>query len=240
MSNTNDPTAQPAAAQAEGLPPPASQAELQNQYIAIWKTVVETQMHFNEMSVKSRQLGLAFVAAALGISVVLLSRNEDFSFNVFDKGSIHVSVVLLIAAAFALLAVRQLDLGVYHKMLRGAVAFGEDFEEHYMKQVFNLEKGMTQAVSWFSRHEEAKLNKTHRPYRYEGSDEKTAELKISSFYTRSIVFLLVTALLLFVVHDSKSWISSEETSKQPVAESNEVIANDIASETGKILGPATE
>jgi hypothetical protein len=47
--------------------------------IRIWEKTVETQMHFNEMSVKSRQLGFTFVAAALGVAAFLLSRGEDFS-----------------------------------------------------------------------------------------------------------------------------------------------------------------
>jgi L-ribulose-5-phosphate 3-epimerase UlaE len=36
--------------------------------IRIWEKAVDTQMHFNEMSVKSRQLGFTFIAAALGIA----------------------------------------------------------------------------------------------------------------------------------------------------------------------------
>ena len=46
--------------------------------IKIWEKAVDTQMHFNEMSVKSRQLGLTFVAAALGVAIVLLGQNKDF------------------------------------------------------------------------------------------------------------------------------------------------------------------
>lgn len=33
--------------------------------IEIWKQAVDTQKHFNDMCVKSRQLGLTFVAASL-------------------------------------------------------------------------------------------------------------------------------------------------------------------------------
>ncbi|WP_296765565.1 hypothetical protein [Sediminimonas sp.] len=40
-------------------------SEEHQMYIQIWSRVVETQMHFNEMQVKSRQLGLTFVTAAL-------------------------------------------------------------------------------------------------------------------------------------------------------------------------------
>lgn len=42
-------------------------------YISIWAKSVDTQMHFNEMSVKARQFGLTFVAAALGLGVALMS-----------------------------------------------------------------------------------------------------------------------------------------------------------------------
>ena len=47
-------------------------------YVSIWAKAVDTQMHFNEMAVKSRQFGLAFVAAAMGLGIVLIARGEDF------------------------------------------------------------------------------------------------------------------------------------------------------------------
>jgi hypothetical protein len=130
----------------------------QEQYISIWAKAVDTQMHFNEMCVKSRQLGLTFVTAALGVAIVLLSRGDAFSFPIPFRGvdfQLHISVVILLGAWLALSAVRTLDLNVYHKMLRGAVTFGEDFEQHYMKQIFDLDKGMTQAISHFSRRQDA-------------------------------------------------------------------------------------
>lgn len=174
-------------------------------YVEIWAKAVETQMHFNEMSVKSRQIGLAFVAAALGLSVVLLSRKEDFSFAI-GRFELHVSVVLLITAFLALLAVKLLDLNVYHRMLRGAVTFGEDFEEHYMKQVFQLNKGMTQAISHFSRYEDAST--TTGPdgkYQYTGNNKLNAELKIRRFYNYASVALVLAAFALLVVTNIKHW-----------------------------------
>ena len=79
-------------------------------------------------SVKSRQLGLTFVAASLGLAVVLLSQGKAFSID-FRGWHVHVAVLLVVAAAMSMAAVRHLDLNVYHKMLRGAVAFGEDLEQ---------------------------------------------------------------------------------------------------------------
>jgi len=185
-------------------------SEQTERYISIWSKAVETQMHFNEMSVKSRQLGLTFVAAALGVAVVLLGRGDDFSLPVSVscfRFQIHISVVLLIGAMFAIVAVRGLDLKVYHKMLRGAVAFGEDFEENYMKNIFELNKGMTQAISHFSRFDDASVDAAQNgKYQYTGKIKITAEDKIKAFYTKTIRFLLISALGLFVITNLNIWL----------------------------------
>lgn len=85
-------------------------------------------------------------------------------------------------------------------MLRGAVSFGEDFEQNYMKQIFELEKGMTQAISHFSRFEDAVVmpNKDGK-YEYRGTKRKNALDKIRTFYRMSIGILVITALLLFIL-----------------------------------------
>lgn len=171
-------------------------------YVQIWEKAVDTQMHFNEMSAKSRQLGLTFVAGALGVGVILLSRGGDFALAFRVQGHefhVHVAVLIIAAAALALMAVRILDLNVYHKMLRGAVTFGEDFEETYMKQIFDLEKGMTQAISYFSRHEKAKAKKENGRYIYTGTDRRSAEKKIKRFYNLTIWVLVCVALALLVI-----------------------------------------
>jgi hypothetical protein len=205
MSDETTPEAPPLAGLPEtGSPaPPADKPSIEQQevYVSIWKIAVDTQMHFNEMSVKARQFGLTFVAAALGLGVVLMSRDQEFSLPIsyFGGFELHAIVVLVIASAFSLYAVRLLDLNVYHKMLRGAVAFGEDFEESYMKQIFNLEKGMTQAISQFSRHADTKVDKKAKPYQYSGESLKTAGDKLARFYNISIGALVVLALGLFIM-----------------------------------------
>lgn len=197
-----------------------------DRYIAIWAKAVETQMHFNEMSVKSRQLGLTFVAAALGVAVVLLSRNEDFLLSIdiyIISIKLHIAVLLILGACLALQAVRQLDLNVYHKMLRGAVAFGEDFEENYLKGIFNLEKGMTQAISHFSRYEDASTVKCDSgKFKYVGSIKSTAFDKIQNFYRRTTYFLLLAAIIFFVITNFNLWTaidrgSPPETGVAPVS-----------------------
>lgn len=192
--------------------------EQQQIYVSIWAKAVDTQMHFNEMSVKSRQFGLAFVAAALGLGIALLARNEDFSIAVHFLGGFDLNMTVLIAfaAAVGLYAVELLDLHVYHKMLRGAVTFGEDFEEKYMKEIFALEKGMTQAISHFSRFEDASILKSDKgSYSYTGKIRKNALIKIQKFYCFSIGALCVLGVCLFVATAHFGHPGKEKTTDHP-------------------------
>jgi len=201
----------------------APNPDQQEQYIAIWAKAVETQMHFNEMSVKSRQLGLTFVAAAMGVGIVLLSKGEEFAFSIPIEGikfQLHIAVVLLLGASLALYAVRGLDLNVYHKMLRGAVTFGEDFEENYMKKIFQLEKGMTQAISHFSRFSDARREVSRSgKYHYIGDKKVTAEDKIRAFYRSTIIFLCAAAAALLLVTNASA-ISEVISRMNPVVSKN--------------------
>lgn len=188
-----------------------------SEYIAIWSKAIDTQMHFNEMCVKSRQLGLTFVAAALGIAVVLLSRGGDFALPLqigTVKLDLHITVLLILGALLAVIAVRRLDLNVYHKMLRGAVTFGEDFEENYMKKVFNLEKGMTQAVSQFSRYKDASVEiQADGRYKYLGTKKVSAEKKIRRFYESTIWFLCIAAGVIFIITNCANWAPSSQNTE---------------------------
>ncbi|WP_412775671.1 hypothetical protein [Thalassospira lucentensis] len=175
-------------------------------YVEIWKVAVETQMHFNEMSVKSRQLGLTFVAAALGVAVILFTRGQDFVLDLGWDIKLHASVILILASALAVRAVRELDLNVYHKMLRGAVTFGEDFEENYMKSIFQLEKGMTQSISHFSRYSDGKVEKKAGRYHYFGETKITALDKIKSFYRKIHWYLIGTSIAIMLI-DNHLFIS---------------------------------
>lgn len=178
--------------------------------IAIWAKTVDTQMHFNEMSVKSRQLGLTFVAAALGVGIVLLSRGNDFAFSINIRSfplTLHVAVILVLGAWAALLAVRNLDLNVYHKMLRGAVTFGEDFEENYMKKIFDLKLGMTQTISHYSRYQDASKISKDGKYEYKGNSLISAEEKIREFYNRTSQFLLIGTIALFLFTNIEHWVA---------------------------------
>jgi hypothetical protein len=181
--------------------------------IEIWKQAVETQKHFNDMCVKSRQLGLTFVAASLGAAFYLFIRSTPvggepevaslahsisaYSLSVCGHTFVlHVSLAIIGAAAAAVFAVRHLDLGVYHQMLRGAVTFGEDLEEKHIKAIVGLRKGMTQTISHFSRYSDAdKKVASDGRYEYFGEKQVNAGKKLKRFYNIIFVLLAVFAIL---------------------------------------------
>jgi hypothetical protein len=200
--------------------PPAEQeattASREKLIVDIWKQAVDTQKHFNDMCVKSRQLGLTFVAASLGAALYLFIRTAPaegetgataagksiYAYSATICGHqivFHVSLVIILAAAAAVYAVRRLDLGVYHQMLRGAVTFGEDLEEKHIRHLVDLRQGMTQTISHFSRHSDAAVRKAaDGRYEYFGEDRRNAGEKLKGFYNFLFSFLTLLAVLAFV------------------------------------------
>ncbi|MGY3614851.1 hypothetical protein [Bradyrhizobium sp. USDA 10063] len=184
--------------------------------VEIWKQAVDTQKHFNDMCGKSRQLGLTFVAASLGAALYLFIRTPGGTSEggagssvvpvyayAFDVGGhsivLHVSLAIILAAIAAVIAVKKLDLGVYHQMLRGAVTFGEDLEEKHIRPLVGLQKGMTQSISHFSRNSDARTSTgDDGSYVYLGDDRKNAGDKLAGFYNIILGFLAVFGAAIFV------------------------------------------
>lgn len=156
-------------------------------------------MHFNEMSTKSRQLGLTLMVAALGLSAVLIGRGDDFSIVLHVCGAairVHVVVLVLLASAAGLYGVKQLDLGVCHQMLRGAVKYGEEFEQKNLVSASGVSMGLTEFVSLYSRHITVEKNAQGI---FVGVGQKLAGAKLSLFYWVSILAICGFALAVFSV-----------------------------------------
>ncbi len=204
-------------APSDGVQVPFSEDAL----LKIWEKAVDTQMHFNEMSAKSRQLGLTFVAASLGVAAFMLSNSKDFYFHIplkLIEIHAHASGLIFVAAALGVIAVRTLDVNVYHKMLRGAVVFGEDFESRFITPKLGLNKGMTQAISHFSRFSDAHTHDGTSPYQYCGIQRTTAGDKVKTFYRYTAGFLIFAAIVtLLIMHFNYSpsgpGSAKEQTSK---------------------------
>tara|TARA_R110002110_G_scaffold251251_1_gene467158 strand:- start:1058 stop:1666 length:609 start_codon:yes stop_codon:yes gene_type:complete len=191
-----------------------------DQAIEVWKRAIETQMHFNEMSTKSRQLGLTFVVAALGLAVVLLGEGKDVAFSIpicAHQLSIHVSVLIVLVSATALFAVKTLDLGVYHRMLVGAVTFGEEFESTNLVKLMKTPHGMTQFISLYSRYEDAGKQADGS---YAGTIKKTAREKLNQFYNVCITLLVSISIALLIFTQFDAFSKTENQPKISTSESD--------------------
>ena len=194
----------------------------------VWEKAVDTQMHFNEMCVKSRQLGLTFVVAALGLSVLFLIRDVEALIVIPVPLSdflitTHLTSVIILIAAAGLYAVKRLDLGVYHRMLRGAVTFGEELEQGLIRDaLMKTPYGMTEFISLYSRHHNVDVKKNDSGNKYTGKEKITAEKKINRFYWISIGSLLTLAIAIgfafFTLETSPSGSKDNASSNMPSAE----------------------
>jgi hypothetical protein len=166
--------------------------------LRVWERAVATQQHFNEMAVKSRQMGLTLVVAALGLAAFLFTRFEEslLSARPFGlSGSFHISGVIVLLSAFALFAVMRLDLGIYHRMLRGAVRFNERFEQDgHLEELIGPAFGLTTGISHYSRYDDA----DYAHGKLTGSRRRNAAKKLQVFYTSAIIFLTAIGALLTI------------------------------------------
>ena len=128
----------------------------EDQLLLVWERAIQTQMHFAELSIKTRQVGMTVVGATLGLAIVLNRTDTGFSLSL-ASWEIPISAVLCWVAAIVLFAIRLLDVGVYHRMLRGAVAFNEELEQKNLLRLFGTTKGLTQAISFFKSASHSKL-----------------------------------------------------------------------------------
>lgn len=94
----------------------------------IWAKAVDTQIHFNEMSYKSRRITLSIVGAALGVSSVLLNTSFEFNLWFWSLNEAEASALLIWAAAVFVGVGGYTDIWIYQLLLVGAVKFGWDLE----------------------------------------------------------------------------------------------------------------
>jgi hypothetical protein len=138
---------------------------------------------------------LTVVGAALGLAIVLHRTGTGFILS-FWSLHIPISSILCWAAGVVLWAIWILDVCVYHRMLRGAVAFNEEFEQKNLLSRFRTRLGLTQAISFFSRHPGA----VYRDGEYQQGERRLhyAGNRISVFYFIMIGALAIAGLGLAV------------------------------------------
>ncbi|WP_417451209.1 hypothetical protein [Kordiimonas sp.] len=167
--------------------------------LEIWKQAIATQMHFAELSIKMRQIGLAMAGATLALAVVLYREGGAYLIEICSL-KIPVSAILCISAAGILYAAKIIDVDVYHNMLRGAVKFNEKFEQEHRASL-HMSTGLTQTISAYSRYEAPVFNAQTGNWE-DAKVGKLAASKIDKFYWFCIAFLVIAALGLMLVSNA--------------------------------------
>lgn len=162
--------------------------------ICVWERAIQTQMHFAELSIKTRQIGLTIVGATLGLAGLLHKTNSSFDIK-FLSLDVSSTTILCLAAALTLYSIKILDVNVYHNMLRGAVAFNIAIEPDLIKRL-QLPVGLTESITIQSRNPKARWNKFSRTWNVSGPKEDAAE-RIAKFYRIMIIALVLSAIFFF-------------------------------------------
>lgn len=84
-----------------------------------WKTVIQTQMHFNDMIMRTRTNGLTVVMAVYGAAAFSLQYRQLY-LNIFGL-RFHVAAAIILFGIGMLFGLFAIDYGYYYKMLIGAV-----------------------------------------------------------------------------------------------------------------------
>ena len=95
-----------------------------------WEVSVKTQMHFNDMIMRIRALGVTGVTTAFGAAAVVYGQYPDRMIEVAGvDDAVHVASLIIVAGLTFWAAIVVLDYYYYFKLLIGAVAHTYRFDD---------------------------------------------------------------------------------------------------------------
>ena len=86
--------------------------------IELWKKTVDAQQHFNDIELRIRNIAITIIGIVLGIAAVA-----------FREGQFLVSFLILAVGFVLWVAFFSMDFLWYHRLLKGAVAYGVQLED---------------------------------------------------------------------------------------------------------------
>ncbi len=114
------------------------------QDLEVWRVAVETQMHFNDLLIKSRTTVITVALAVIGATGIML-KEADIYFNICRQ-KVHIGVIILIVGVIFLIGQFIIDYCYYFKLLLGAVNFTEDMDKKYPGRQFGLTTRISKSV----------------------------------------------------------------------------------------------
>ena len=95
-----------------------------------WKTVIETQIHFNEMIIRARTTGVSVVMAVYGAAALSIGQYPGKFINI-SGSQFHVSAAIILFGISLLTGIFCMDYFYYYRLLLGAVERGEEIDKAY-------------------------------------------------------------------------------------------------------------
>ena len=113
-----------------------------------WKTVINTQMHFNEMIIRARTMGVSVVIAVYGAAAFAFGQYPD-RFLIIHGYKMHVSAVIIIFGIFFLGSIFSIDFFYYYRLLLASVKQGEKIDQAYRDRTIDGSDlfGLTTTIS---------------------------------------------------------------------------------------------
>jgi hypothetical protein len=115
-------------------------------YVQRWRALIDTQMHFNDMLMRTRSIGLSMVIAVYGAAIVSAGQFPDSSVTFVDL-RLHVAVGIFAVGMLLLLSLFLLDRFYYYRMLLAVVEHTEEIERESGTSVQPIELKLTQRIS---------------------------------------------------------------------------------------------
>jgi hypothetical protein len=113
-----------------------------------WKTVIKTQMHFNEMILRARTTGVSVVMAVYGAAALAIAQYPE-KFIKWSCLEFHVSAAIIIFGILLLGSIFCIDFFYYYRLLMGAVEHGETIDNAFKNRTINGKRlfGLTTAIT---------------------------------------------------------------------------------------------
>lgn len=112
----------------------------------VWEVALTTQMHFNELLIRSRTTVVTVAMAVIGAALIAF-REANITFNICTR-HVHIGVVILSIGIVFLCIQFIIDYFYYFKLLLGAVEFTSELDKKYRQQkMFGLTTCINKSIS---------------------------------------------------------------------------------------------
>ena len=94
-----------------------------------WRAALDTQMHFNDMLIRTRAAGLSIVVAVFGGAALAVEKLPQHV-ALFLGIDVHLAAIVMFFGLLLLFSLFVLDYFYYYRMLLAAVERTEQIEAH--------------------------------------------------------------------------------------------------------------